>query len=232
MDKVVLLAEIRATIASMPDFATYTPTSQPHLEWLGKADALLGRWNSIERVPFRMATTQLIVERMREFHVGTMLSVLHRAEADLALDVPVSTQQVFGPGAVYDFFKSLSDIISSATGSLLIVDPYLDAEVFDTYLAAVSPRVAVRLLAREYGSALKASAAKFVAQTGTNVAIRIAKPLHDRVIFVDAVSCWVLGQSIKDAAKRGPTYIAPLPADATPLKFAAYDAIWAGATPL
>ena len=43
MDKVVLLAEIRATIASMPDFATYTPTSQPHLEWLGKADALLGR---------------------------------------------------------------------------------------------------------------------------------------------------------------------------------------------
>jgi hypothetical protein len=232
MDNIVLLAEIRATIASMPDFATYTPTSQLHLGWLGKADALLGRWNGIERVPFRMATTQLIVKRLRDFHLGTMLAVLHRAEADLALDVPVSAQQVFGPGAVYDFLKALRDILGSASASLLIVDPYLDAEIFDTYLATVSPQVMVRLLAREYGPALKASVPKFVAQTGANVAIRIAKPLHDRVVFVDGASCWVLGQSIKDAAKKGPTYVAPLAADAASLKYAVYDSIWGEATPL
>lgn len=30
--------------------------------------------------------------------------------------------------------------------------------------------------------------------------------MHDRVLFIDS-RCWVIGQSIKDAAKKKPTYI-------------------------
>jgi hypothetical protein len=161
-----------------------------------------------------------------------MLAVLHRAEADLALDVPLSPQQVFGPGAVYDFLKALRELLSSATNSLLIVDPYLDEQVFDVYLSTVSPGIDTRLLASKYGTALKASAQKFMAQTGATVSIRTSSQLHDRVVFVDAASCWVLGQSIKDAAVKGPTYIAPLDPEATQLKLSAYDALWTAATPL
>jgi hypothetical protein len=232
MENEVLLAEIRAMLASIPDFETYTTTSRPHLEWLGKAGALLGRWNEYEVISFNSSATQLASEMLREYHVGIILGLLHRAEADLALDVPVSPQQVFGPGAVYDFQKALRDVLASATTSVLVVDPYLDDQIFDAYLSTVSPKVAVRLLTREYGRALKASLEKFLAQSGANVSIRITKDLHDRVVFVDGTSCWVLGQSIKDAAKKGPTYLAPLGPDTVQLKRTAYDAIWAAATPL
>lgn len=86
--------------------------------------------------------------------------------------------------------------------------------------------VSVRLLVREYAAALKPALEKFVAQNKMNVEIRHSKSIHDRVVFLDNVSCWVLGQSIKDAAKSKPTYLAPLSFDAAQLKKADYDQIW------
>src|SRR5437867_10311481 len=115
MDKIVLLAELRALASAPPDFTTYAPTSRPHLEWLAKADALLSRWNAFEVIPFRNAIVCLPMQSLRDTQVGTLLAVLHRAIADLELDVPHSQNQAFGPGAVYDFLKALRDILASAT---------------------------------------------------------------------------------------------------------------------
>ena len=49
-------------------------------------------------------------------------------------------------------------------------------------------------------------------------------------MFVDGSSCWLIGQSIKDAARSLPTYIAPLPPEVVPDKLADYEAIWQAAT--
>jgi hypothetical protein len=86
--------------------------------------------------------------------------------------------------------------------------------------------VDVRLLARDYAAALKPALKKFIAQKKMAVAIRSSKSIHDRVVFLDERSCWVLGASIKDAAKLKPTYLAPLAADAAQLKKADYEQIW------
>jgi hypothetical protein len=64
------------------------------------------------------------------------------------------------------------------------------------------------------------------------VEIRTSQLIHDRVIFLDDRSCWVLGQSVKDAAKSMPTYLAPLPSDVIPLKKDVYEQIWSTAKPL
>lgn len=230
MDKAVLLAEVRATIAAMPDFSTYTPTSRVHLEWMGRVDALLKRWNPIERIPFQTAIYLIGGPFDRNnTYLGQMLSALHRAEADLALDVPIAASQVFGPGAVYDFLKALREVLRLARNSLFVIDPYLDGQVFDTYLSTVDPRVSVRLLAQRYGGDLAASVRTFRQQSEMTIEVRTANGLHDRVVFVDSTSCWVLGQSIKDAAKKSPTYLAPLSADAVSLKLAAYESVWTNA---
>ena len=125
-----------------------------------------------------------------------------------------------------------SGIFASATKSLFIVDPYLDDQIFDTYLSTVSQQVHVRLLAREYAQSLKSAVQKFNAQKQMAVEIRGSKAIHDRVVFIDDGSCWVLGQSIKDAAKTKPTYLAPLASDATQLKKADYEQIWSAASPI
>jgi hypothetical protein len=174
----------------------------------------------------------LALELIRDMNVAQMLGVLHRAIADLELEIPALPPQAFGPGAVYDFHKTLRDLLASATKSLFIVDPYLDDQIFDAYLSTVSQQVHVRLLARDYAASLKASVQKFVAQKKMAVEVRSSKSIHDRVMFVDDGSCWVLGQSIKDAAKTKPTYLAPLANDAAQLKKADYEQIWGAATPI
>ena len=230
MDKVALLTELRALVGDPPDFNAFSPTSRVHLEWLGKTHALLSRWNRMEAISFRSAADFLAFDVTRPTNVAQLMGVLHRAIADLELQVPALPNQAFGPGAVYDFFKALRELLASATQSLFVVDPYLDEQIFDAYLSTVSPQVAVRLLARDYAAALKPAIANFIAQRKMAVEVRSSKSIHDRVVFLDDRSCWVLGASIKDAAKSKPTYLAPLAADAVALKKADYDQIWAAAT--
>jgi len=232
MDTVTLLAELRALAAGPPDFAGYVPTSRAHLEWLGKTYALRLRWDKYEAMSFKTACDLLPLQLTRDAHIGTIHNVLHRAIADLELKVGALPAQAFGPGAVYDFMKALRDLLASATTSLFVIDPYLDEQVFDTYLSTLSPAVSARLLARDSAKSLRASVAAFVVQKRMSVEIRTSQATHDRVIFLDDRSCWVLGQSLKDAAKSKPTYLAPLPNDVAQLKKADYERIWASAIPL
>jgi hypothetical protein len=162
----------------------------------------------------------------REMNIAQVLGSLHRAVADLELRVSQTKDQAFGPGATYDFFKALGDILSSAKSSLLIVDPYMDAQIFDTYLSKASAGVAIRLLVGKASPDLKAAAEKFAAQHHANLQIRTSNQLHDRLVFIDRDVCWVLGQSIKDAAVKKTTYLAPLSPDVAATKLALYEDLW------
>jgi hypothetical protein len=229
MEKPVMLAELKAMANSVPDFSTYKPTSRPHLEWLGRTHALVAMWDGFEAISFRLAADSLAGSFFHDQSVSKILGILHRAIADLEIKVPELPAQAYGPGAVYDFLKNLRELLGSATAELFIVDPYLDDQVFDGYLSTVPNQLRVRLLVDLYASSVKAGLEKFVAQSKMNVEVRTSKGIHDRVVFVDGRSCWVLGQSIKDAAKSKPTYIAPIALDAMQLKLADYETIWAAA---
>jgi hypothetical protein len=232
MDTVALLVELQALANDAPDFGLYSPSSRVHLEWLGKTYALIRHWNSIEAISFAHSSDMLSVNATRHMSVAVVLGTLHRAIAAVKLQVPAHPNQVFGPGAVYDFYKALRDLLASATGAVLVLDPYLDEHIFDTYLSAISQTVAIRLLARTNSTALRPALDKFLAQSSRAVDIRRSSVLHDRVIFIDGRTCWVLGQSIGVAAKSQPTYLAPLTVDAVPLKLAFYETIWAEAVDL
>jgi hypothetical protein len=232
MDHAALLAELRALVDHIPDFRSFTPTSRTHHEWLGKVHALVERWNRYEAPTVRTHINYINIDIARDMGVAGIVGTLHRAIADLELKMPPSADKVFGPGAVYDFFKALRDLLESAKQSILIVDPYLDEEIFDAYLIAVASEVTVRLLCCKNPTGLKPAIAKFTLQTKARVEARISEAIHDRVLFIDGRSCWVLGQSIKDAAKSKPTYLAPLDAPTTDLKRAEYEKIWSSANPL
>ena len=67
---------------------------------------------------------------------------------------------------------------------------------------------------------------------GSIAEVKTSGEIHDRVLFIDDLSCWVMGQSIKDAAKAKPTYLLPLPADISTLKLSHYELIWNNASVL
>lgn len=226
----MILAELRALADSVPDFDTYTPTSRIHLEWLGKGCAFISAWDRMEAIGFKSSSESLSSSLMRDTSLGRIMTILHRAIATLEIEVPSLPAQAFGPGAVYDFFKSFRELLQSAATSVFVVDPYLDEQVFDAYLSAVKSSVAVRLLSRHHAAALKPAVTAFAAQFKGRIEVRESNSLHDRIVFIDNVSCWVLGQSIKDAAAKKPTYLAPLPPDVASLKLSDYENIWNAAS--
>ena len=229
MEPEVLLAQLRALFERAPDFELYSPTSREHMVWLGQAHALISRWNRLEASSFQSASDFLPMELIRENNVAKLFGIIQRAIADLELQVPDNTRTVFKSGEVYDVFRALNEVISSAEKSIFIIDPYLDDSVFNHYLTSRKPEVKVRLLLSKNADQLKAAAEKYNQQFGNVVEIRKTKAVHDRVIFLDGYVCWVLGQSLKDAAKAKPTYLAPLAPDVVQAKLQDYEDIWASA---
>jgi len=149
MNPEILLAQLRALIERMPDFNQYTPTSREHLVWLGQGHALVNRWNRMEAIGFQSASDMLPMDLLRANNVAKILGIIHRAIADLEMQVPQKDQVAFAAGEVYDFFRELNKVIGTAEKSIFIIDPYLDHTVFDNYLNSRKAEVSVRLL-REF----------------------------------------------------------------------------------
>ena len=232
MNSAVLLAELQLMANNIPDFRSFTSTAREHFEWLGKTHALLARWNSLEATSFSQVSGFLGMPQTREGNLMQLMGILHRALADLQLDTPSKPDQAFGPGAVYDFFKALKDLLSTATKTVMVVDPYLDDQVFDTYVSGINPTVSVKLLTTKVGEQFRPALEKFRAQHAQEIQARRTKDIHDRVVMMDGNSCWVLGQSINNAAKSQPTYIAPVSADTAGEKIRIYQGIWNDAEPV
>ncbi len=231
MDPHILLTQLKVHIDRAPLFEDYSATSPSHQEWLGRAYALAKCWNSHEAISLKIAADSLgSLTFMRDGKLATIFGVLNRAISDLELQLPATAAQAFGPGAVYDFFKALNSVVSSAQKSLFIIDPYLDEGVFDTYLSAVPKHVTVRLLVEGYAVKVAPAVQRFTAQYGVAVEARRSPTFHDRVIFVDSSECWVLGMSIRKAAESKPTYLAPLSPDIATLKLTHYEQVWSSAS--
>ena len=228
----VLLEQLRNLLASMPPLEGRGNYTHEQFTWLGRAKALMSDWNEIKSIPFSVAVDSLIRNINRHVQYGIVVTHIHDVIARLENSLPENSGQAFGPGAAYDFFVALNDLVASANTHILIVDPYLDAAVFDGYLHGLSRGVAVRLLTAKYIDNVRVALDKHRAQFASNIEARSSNDLHDRIIFIDAGQCWVLGASIKDAALKKPTYLAPLPIDVAAQKRAVYEATWAAGVPI
>jgi len=226
----ILLSKLESLLKSKPPLEGLGNYTEDQFSWLGKAKAAISEWNSSESGQFNEAVDNLLKNSDRKYNNGIIMAFLHDVIARLENSIPQKEGQAFGPGAAYDFFKALNDIIASAKTEILVIDPYLDAEIFDGYLNKLPDGVSVRLLLSKNSQNIRVAANKFQTQFTLKIEMRKSSEIHDRVIFVDQKECWVLGASIKDAAIKKPTYLAPLSPDVASDKQKHYETIWASST--
>jgi hypothetical protein len=134
---------------------------------------------------------------------------------------------VYEPGDQYAFYRDLSSLIQTATKDILIIDAYLDEEVFNLYVSKVPNGAAVRILTNKIGANVDTIARMYA--KSRPLELRSSADIHDRAVFVDQRG-WVIGQSIKDAAKKKPTYLIELDEPLLTASRDAYGRIWAAAT--
>ena len=154
-------------------------------------------------------------------------AVLKSSIAELELLVPeTEIGGAYQPGEEYQFYRDLKALIELAASEILVVDPYLDSQLFDIYVERITPGVLVRVLSAKVDNSITTIAQKYSSRG--NFELRENNDIHDRVLFVDD-RCWVIGQSIKDAAKKKPTYI--VEHDSVTMK-PIYENIWSKAVSL
>jgi hypothetical protein len=132
-------------------------------------------------------------------------AALRSCIAELELDLPdTGIQGVYQPGEQYEFYRDVTACLKLARTEVFVIDPYLDAEIFDVYANAITRAVRLRLLSANVPVSVQTLAQKYAARG--NLAFRSSASIHDRVMFADN-RVWVSGQSFKDAAQKKPTYI-------------------------
>ena len=132
----------------------------------------------------------------------------------------------YDAGDEYAFYKDLKDILAGAHRDIFIVDNYLNTEFFDLYVAPIRAGVSLRILTDQVRGNLESVAKKYA--TSLSVELRSSSHVHDRLIFVDQ-RYWTVGQSIKDAAKKKPTYMVELSAALVPAVRKIYEDLWSKA---
>jgi hypothetical protein len=167
-----------------------------------------------------------LIQQNYQKRIEAFAAMLRSSLAELELMMPEpEIAGSYEPGDEYQFYRDLKTIVGFAASSLFIIDNYLDSQLFDVYMETVSPSVGIRVLTNQVPDSLRIVAEKY-AKRG-NFEMRSSKDVHDRVVFPDD-RCFVIGQSIKDAARKKPTYIVEH-SGAAAMK-GIYEAIWTSAS--
>ena len=155
-------------------------------------------------------------------------STLKSSIAEIEVILPEAQMRgAYDAGDEYAFYKDLKDILARANTDIFIVDNYLNTEFFELYVATARPGVSFRILTDQIRGNLDAVAKKYAASHG--IELRSGTAVHDRHIFIDD-RCWTVGQSIKDAAKKKPTYMVELSAGLVATMRKIYEDLWTRST--
>jgi hypothetical protein len=226
------LAEVDEVLRTMPAVVSFEAPDQNHYAWLGRAAALVHRWDSTKAVVrFDSFVSDLGSGSMLKVGQGAsgVLTMLHQLRHDAILRIPNPQSMSVSTGAVFEYFDEVRKLVELAKSDVLFVDPYLDADFVSRYLPSVAQGVSIRLLGRERIASLVPAATLFRQQSSARVEVRSATNFHDRYLLVDKVMCYQSGASFKDGAKKAPTTLTSI-TDAFLAVQTTYETLWSGAT--
>lgn len=168
--------------------------------------------------------SESLLQRNFEKRIEQFEALLRSLIAELQIFMPeTEVEGAYEPGDEYLFYRDLKNILRLAANEIFVVDNFLDSQLFDVYFEELSPGISVRVLTDQVRGGLLAVAEKYA--TRGDFELRTSRDVHDRVVFADD-RCWVIGQSIKDAAKKKPTYIVE---HGSPTMKPIYENIWSSA---
>lgn len=107
---------------------------------------------------------------------------------------------IFYDGQLFDAYKFASDLIRTATKSIILIDNYIDDSVL-MLLTKRKPNVAATIYTAQISKQLAMDIQKHNSQY-PSVDVRQFKQSHDRFIIIDNKDIYHIGASLKDLGKK------------------------------
>ena len=224
-----LISRLQGIKAQLPKLENLNVNSPELLEHLGEIEALVGMWSRMDAISINTKIQFLHIVKDSNYLqiIGIISKVIHELEIKYPEE---DKKQVYAAGEAYDFYTDFKSVVLSSQKSVLLIDPYINEEVFELYVGKLPKEIYCRVLLGNVSNPLKAVIEKLHQSPSHNVEVKSSRGMHDRVVFIDSHSCWLLGQSIKDAAKKKPTYFVELPEELVSEKQSYYENIWSSAS--
>ncbi len=165
------------------------------------------RVNTIRGIQFRQWANSILKDYMlRGYAINQRILALEErvAEHDKKIDFFVRTslppmEGVFYNGQIFDAYVFASDLVKSATKSIVLIDNYIDETVF-TLLDKRAQGVHATIYTQAVSKATLLDLEKHNAQYRP-IKIRQTKAIHDRFLIIDD-TVYHIGASIKDLGKK------------------------------
>ncbi len=150
-------------------------------DYLLKGYALNNRMNRLED---SMVSMKKKIDEI-DFHISSKL---------------LPTQGIFFDGQVFDAYKLVSEIIRSASRTIVLIDNYIDENTL-TILSKKENLTKVILLTKSISKQLELDVKKANEQYG-NYELRVFSKSHDRFLIIDNTEIYHLGASLKDLGRK------------------------------
>jgi hypothetical protein len=220
-----LINRLKSLRDKLPPVEELDVGSPELLASLGELEALVGMWDKMDAIAVNTKTQ--FIHIMKESNYLQILGVISKVLHELEIKYPEDDKkQVYAAGEAYDFYSDFRAIVLSAQKSVFLIDPYTNEEVFNLYIDKLPSEISCRVLLGKLNDNLRAVIEKLKLSPNRKIEVKRSKGMHDRVVFIDDSQCWLLGQSIAEAAKKKPTYLVELPEELTPEKLSYYESIW------
>lgn len=118
-----------------------------------------------------------------------------------------SNHKIYASGQQYNVYKDLKEMVKKSKKEIFIIDAYPDASLFDLYVDSIPKMVSIKILTKNPPNSFKTVGIMLTQQR--TLEIVDSQHVHDRYVFIDE-ECWMIGSSIKDAAKKKPTVLVKL----------------------
>jgi len=113
---------------------------------------------------------------------------------------PISPAQgIFYDGQVFDAYVFVSDLIKSATKSIVLIDNYVDESVLTLF--SKNQNIRVTIYSQNISKQLKLDLKKYNTQYKP-IELKPFKESHDRFMIIDETEVYHFGASLKDLGKK------------------------------
>lgn len=165
------------------------------------------RVNTTRGIQFRQWANSVLKDYMlRGYVINQRLQALEErvAEHDKKIDFFVRTslppmEGVFYDGQIFDAYVFVSNLIKSATTSIILIDNYIDESVF-TLLDKRAQGVQAVVYTQAINKVTQLDLGKHNAQYHP-IEVKQSQNIHDRFLIIDEV-VYHIGASIKDLGKK------------------------------
>jgi hypothetical protein len=171
----------------------YTPQFEHPTDY----DYLGVEHSDIKRIVWLLTQRHLLGGKGRDRdtpHVTEKLVSLYESSHGTKL----AKEYVFPEGTQWEAYKAVKQILQLAKLEVFIVDNYMSDDVLDM-VAALSPKIKVRLLTSKVDADFKVAVSRFRSQYAQHEleVRRHSAEIHDRTISIDNAQWYALGHSLK-----------------------------------